>query len=81
MTDPSSNKYINVPVRRKIPLPDTSPPDMPINCHFKSGQIVRLRSQYGAANADSIGIVDYYLPKKYSEEGVFVGFISMIPFI
>jgi hypothetical protein len=70
MTDPSSNKDINVPVRRKIPRPDTSPPDMPTNCRFKSGQIVRLRSQYGAAEPDSIGIVDYYLPKNYSEEGV-----------
>ena len=74
MTDPSSNRDISVPGRRKIPRPDLrpdfSPPDMPTNCRFKPGQIVRLVSECGQAKADSIGIVDYYLPKKYSEGGV-----------
>ena len=57
-------------MRRKIPRPDLPPPDMPTNCRFKPGQIVRLLFDRGVAKADSIGIVDYYLPKKYSEEGV-----------
>lgn len=70
MTDPSSNKDINVPVRRKIPRPDLPTPDMPTNCPFKPAQVVCLLSDRGAAKADSIGIVDYYLPKKYSEESV-----------
>lgn len=70
MTNSSSNQDNNLPVRRKIPRPETSPPDMPTNCRFKPGQIVRLLYQCGAAMKDSIGIVDYYLPKNYSEEGV-----------
>ena len=43
---------------------------MPANCRFKQGQIVRLKVEYGDALEGSIGIVDWYLPKKYDQEGV-----------
>ncbi len=70
MTDPSLNQDIKVPARPKIPLPKTSPPDLPTNCRFKPGQIVRLRCACSTVAKDSIGVVYYYLPKKYIEEGV-----------
>ena len=68
--DPNLNRDLNKPVRKKVPLPKTSPPEMPANCRFKQGQIVRLKVEYGDALEGSIGIVDWYLPKKYDQEGV-----------